>query len=140
MAKAKKNFAQEGNVNFLDDDVAVYVNSNLGLSFVQALLNKEKTIVGVIQTPDQRVHFLSHGVKNILELDTLESLPRRIGKMFIFEHSFAKCCEIISQARKYTTGEVFVITTPGNPTSVLKLLGADYVVFSRGTNVDFLIG
>lgn len=27
MAKTKKNFAQKGNVNFLDD-VAVYVNSN----------------------------------------------------------------------------------------------------------------
>lgn len=99
--------------------IAVLANTNIGKHFVQTLTRQNETFV---------------------QLTKGFPLKHRVKKTFLFEDSLTECCELLQQTRKWTMGQLYVITKPQNPTALLKHLGADFVIYSQGKNVDFLIG
>lgn len=115
-----------------------------GEQFIQLLKLKKKPFAVVTNNKHEQQQLAKHGVDHVLLMNTSDHdscvIPEYpIGNIFLFENSLPLCCRYLQITRKWTSKNVYVITSSDNPRLIYKGLGADYVIHSRTGNVGFLL-
>ncbi|MBP1965965.1 hypothetical protein [Paenibacillus aceris] len=92
----------------------------------------------------ERIRLEAQGVKQIIQVDTLEQRASNIpdypiGNVILFEESLPLCCRYIQICRSWTSRPIYVVTQSVNPRLIYKGLGADYVIYSKNGDVKFLL-
>ncbi|MGZ9585254.1 hypothetical protein [Paenibacillus marinisediminis] len=127
-----------------DRTIAVFAPNAMGVDFVRSLKGAGIPVAAVVNNAQCDARMKKLGVKNIWRINTSKSLTdsqpsRRVGRIYLFETSFALTCRLLKHCRPWTTDSIVVITKHHNPRSIYQLLGADMVLYTQSEQVSFLL-
>lgn len=127
------------------EDVVLITAPNLaGEGLLKHLQRKSLPFAVIVNNKLEYERMSELGVRNIIVVNTTKehswAVPDfKIGKIILFERSFALCCRYIQICRSWTRKPIYVVTGSHNPRLVYKGLGADLVIHSDGPDFTFLI-
>jgi hypothetical protein len=105
-----------------------------------------KSIVLCVPTRQEAERLLEYGFHNVYVMNygnkrkLIEMVGPFIQRIIIVESGFIECCQAIELIRSVYDIPVYVIKTDSRYiTRVYKELGADYVIYNKSGNIQFLL-
>ncbi|UHA74502.1 hypothetical protein [Paenibacillus sp. 481] len=127
-----------------DRIVTVFAPNAMGVDFVRQLRGAGIPTAAIVNSTRMAKKLEKLGVKHMCHLNTSDPkawiVPHvPVGRIFIFEQSFALTCRLLQVCRHWTTDPITVVTKHHHPHSIYRLLGANYIVFTQSDQVSFLM-
>ncbi|GGD75653.1 hypothetical protein [Paenibacillus nasutitermitis] len=126
------------------DLILISAPNSAGEVFIRYLLQNKIPVAVMVNNSLERERISALGVQDIICINTKKEetwvVPdKRLGKVFLFESSLNLCCRYIQICRSWTSKPIYVVTGCGNPRSIYRGLGADYIIYTEGQDVSCLI-
>jgi len=126
------------------DLILISAPNRAGEEFIRYLLRNHIPFAAMVNNSLEFERISALGVEHIIFINTKKEetwvVPdQRVGKVFLFENSLNLCCRYIQICRSWTSKPIYVVTGCGNPRSIYRALGADYIIYTEGQDVSFLI-
>ncbi|MCG7410077.1 hypothetical protein MH117_21935 [Paenibacillus sp. ACRRX] len=127
-----------------DRIVTVFAPNTMGADFVRQLRGAGLPVAAISNNVRCSARMEKLGVKHIWHVNTSRTKAAEIpllpvGRIYVFEQSFALTCRLLQQCRAWTYDPITVITKQHFPRSIYRLLGADMVVYTQSDQVSFLL-
>ncbi|WP_225445882.1 hypothetical protein [Paenibacillus arenosi] len=125
--------------------VTVFAPNAMGVDFLKQLRGANVSVAAISNNTRLTANMEKLGVKHICNVRTtsqrktmvLPTVP--VGRMYVFEQSFALTCRLLQQCRPWTDEIITVITKQNYPKSIYRMLGADLVIYTQSDQVSFLL-
>ncbi|WP_261378483.1 hypothetical protein [Paenibacillus agilis] len=125
--------------------VTVFAPNAMGIDFLKQLRGANVPVAAISNNTRLTASMEKLGVKHICSVKTtsqrkataLPAVP--VGRMYVFEQSFALTCRLLQQCRPWTDEMITVITKQNYPKSIYRMLGADMVIYTQSDQVSFLL-
>ncbi|MGG6314212.1 hypothetical protein [Paenibacillus macerans] len=126
------------------DFALVTAPNALAVDFIKTLKIRGIPFALMVNSGKSRKGALERGIEQVILVDTTQRrnqiIPEfSIGPVYIFEESLTLTCRYLQFCRQWTSGPVYIITQKMNPGAVYKQLGADYVIYTKGKDVSFIL-
>ncbi|MBW4840399.1 MAG: hypothetical protein KZY74_13480 [Paenibacillaceae bacterium] len=116
----------------------------LAVDFIRTLKYRDIPFALMVNNDRSRQEAIDRGIEHVILVDTTKrknkAVPEiSIGPVYIFEESLTLTCRYLQLCRTWTSKPVYVITQKRHPSAVYTKLGANYVIYTKGKDVSFIL-
>ncbi|TQR42114.1 hypothetical protein [Paenibacillus popilliae] len=127
-----------------DRVITVFAGCETGIEFIRQLKGAGYSVAGIAHNGRLAKRLEGVGVHSVCRINTTEpkawAVPHvPIGRIYVFEQSFALSCRLLQICRQWTTDPITIVTKRHHPQSIYRLLGANYVIYTQSDQVSFLL-
>ncbi|MCH1640079.1 hypothetical protein MJ257_08175 [Paenibacillus timonensis] len=116
----------------------------LAVEFIRTMKIRGIPFALMVNNSKSRKEATERGIEHVVLVDTTKrknqivpEIP--IGPVYIFEESLTLTCRYLQFCRPWTRSPIYIITQRMNPGAVYKGLGANYVIYTKGKDVSFIL-
>lgn len=116
----------------------------LAVNFIKTLQIQKIPFALMVNNTRDYEEALKRGVERIIQVNTTKRRNWKfpefpIGSVYIFEESLTLSCRYLQICRSWTSKPIYVITHHQHPNAIYKQIGANYVIYTHGKDVSFLL-
>ncbi|GIP49416.1 hypothetical protein J53TS2_30070 [Paenibacillus sp. J53TS2] len=126
-------------------EYALVTHTNpLAVDFIRTMKYREIPFALMVNNDRSRQEAIDRGIEHVILVDTTKRKNKvvpdiPIGTVYIFEESLTLTCRYLQFCRPWTSKPIYVITQKMHPGAVYKKLGANYVIYTKGKDVSFIL-